>query len=153
MFKQALALCTLCAAAQAFGQPAPGAYKVVSFDLQVDGQPTLNYFGQLPQGYLVLTKTTFISVLTAEGRRPGRSNEEKAALLDTLIAYAGPYHLDGNKITVDVQSSWVQAWTGKTQTRTWTVDGNRLTMVTEKAPYSRDPSKMAVAKLVFEKVD
>ena len=126
---------------------------MVSFELDVDGQKTPNYFGQSPQGYIVLTKSTFISVLTADGRKPGRANEEKAALLDSLIAYAGPYRIEGDKIIVDVQASWVQAWTGKPQVRTWSVDGNRLTMVTEKAPYSRDPSKMATAKLVFEKVD
>jgi hypothetical protein len=153
MLKYALALCALCAATQALSQPAPGAYRVVSFELQIDGEKTVNYFGQVPQGYTVLTKTMFISVLTADGRRPGKSDEEKAALLDTLIAYTGPYRVEGNKIIVDVQSSWIQAWTGKTQTRTWSVDGNRLTMVTEKAPYTRDPSKMVVAKLVFEKVE
>lgn len=153
MVKHALALVALFAAAHAFGQPTPGAYKVVSFELELDGEKNVNYFGQTPQGYIVLTKTMFVSVLTADGRKAGRSNEEKAALLDSLIAYAGPYRIEGNKLIVDVQASWVQAWTGKAQTRTWSVDGNRLTLVTEKAPYSRDPSKMAIAKLVFEKVD
>src|SRR4051812_28175339 len=145
MMKQALALVAIFAAAHAFGQPAPGAYKVVSFEIDIDGQKTSNYFGQSPQGYILLTKTMFMSVLTADGRKPGRSNEDKAALLDSLIAYTGPYHVDGDKLIVDVQASWIQAWTGKQQTRTWSVNGNRLTMVTERAPYSQDPSKMATA--------
>lgn len=153
MMKHALTLVALLAAAHALGQPAPGAYKVVSFEIDIDGQKTTNYFGPSPQGYILLTKNIFISVLTADGRKPGRSKDEKAALLDSLIAYTGPYHVEGNKLIVDVQASWIQAWTGKKQTRTWSLDGNRLTMVTQRAPYSRDPSKIATATLVFEKVD
>ncbi len=134
-------------------QPAPGVYKVVSFDIEVDGAPTVGYFGKSPQGYIVLTKSHFMSVLTAEGRRPGRSSDEKAAQLDSLIAYAGPYRIEGDKLIVDVQSAWVEAWKGTKQSRTWKIDGNRLTLTTERAPYSRDPSKMATATLSFEKVE
>lgn len=38
MFKACFAAAALASAVQAFGQPAPGIYKVVSFNLQVDGQ-------------------------------------------------------------------------------------------------------------------
>ena len=143
----------LFAVAGCLAQPVPGVYKVVSFDVEVDGAPTLGYFGKSPQGYIVLTKSHFMSVLTAEGRRPGRSPDEKAAQLDSLIAYAGPYRIDGDKLIVEVQSAWVEAWSGTRQSRTWKVEGNRLTLTTERAPYSRDPSKMAIATLSFEKVE
>ena len=137
----------------AWSQPTPGTYKLMSFDIEIEGVKTIEYFGKSPQGYIVLTKSLFISVLSAEGRKAGRTQEEKAALLDTIIAYTGPYRIEGRKFIVDVESSWNQAWSGKTQSRTWVVDGSRLTLVTDPAPYSRDPSKTATAKLTFEKIE
>ena len=154
MKKTPLLFCgLLLAAAHALAQPTPGTYKIVSFEIDIDGEHTDNYFGKSPQGYIILTKNYFATMLTADQRRPGRAPEDKAALLDSMIAYTGPYHVDGDRFIVDVQASWIQAWTGKPQARRWSMDGNRLTMVTERAPYSRDPSKMATAKLVFEKVE
>lgn len=37
MLKRALVMCAVCAATQTFSQPALGAYKLLSFDLQLDG--------------------------------------------------------------------------------------------------------------------
>lgn len=92
-------------------------------------------------------------MLTAQDRKPGRSLEQKGALLDTLIAYAGPYRVQGDKFIVDVDTSWIQAWNGKPQSRTWSMSGNRLTLVSDPAPYTRDPSKTSIATVTFEKVD
>lgn len=137
----------------AWCQPQLGTYKLLSFDIDVEGAKTVEYFGKSPQGYIVLTSNFFISVLTAEGRRFGRTAEDKAALLDTLIAYTGPYRIEGTKFVVDVESSWNQAWTGTRQSRTWVVNGKLLILITDPAPYSRDPSKTATARLTFEKIE
>ena len=137
----------------AWSQPLPGTYKLQSFEIEIEGAKTIEYFGKTPQGYIVLTNTHFISVLTAEGRRAGRSQEEKAALLDTIIAYTGRYRIEGQKFIVDVESSWNQAWTGTKQSRTWAVDGKRLTLITDPAPYSKDPTKIATGRLIFEKIE
>lgn len=154
MKKSFFVLCALLlSAVHAFGQPVVGTYKVISFDFQIDGADTKSYFGESPRGYIVLTKTLFISMLASESRRPGRSDIEKAALLDSMLAYTGPYHIDGNKLIVDVEASWTQVWTGKKQSRTWSMQGSRLTLVTDPAPYVRDPSKTVVATLVFEKIE
>ena len=36
-------------------------------------------------------------VLTGDGRRPAKSAEEKAQLLDSLVAYTGTYRVEGDK--------------------------------------------------------
>jgi hypothetical protein len=152
--KSLFALCTLAlASAHAWSQPAPGTYKIVSFDVQLDGAQSVNPLGKSPKGYIILTKSTFMSMITGDSRSPAKTADEKAALLDSMIAYTGPYRVEGDKLIVDVEASWTQAWSGKPQTRTWSLEGNRLTLVTERAPYPRDPSKMAVLKLLFEKVE
>lgn len=154
MKKSLHVLCTLAlASAGALGQPTPGTYKIVSFDVQLDGSQSLNPFGTAPKGYIILTKSTFMSMLTGDSRSPAKTAEEKAALLDSMIAYTGPYRVEGDKLIVDVEASWTQTWAGRPQTRTWSMQGNRLTLVTDRAPYTRDPSKMAVLRLVFEKVE
>jgi hypothetical protein len=46
-----------------------------------------------------------------------------------------------------------EIWNGTRQVRNWEVDGNRLTITTDRAPYSRDPSKMVVIRVVGERVE
>jgi len=152
--KSSLVLCTLLlGTSYAWGQAVPGTYKIVSFDVQLDGAESVNPLGKAPKGYVILTKSTFMSMITGDNRSPAKTADEKAALLDSMIAYTGPYRVEGNKLIVDVEASWSQTWAGKPQTRTFSVQGNRLTLETERAPYTRDPTKMAVLKLVFEKVE
>ena len=81
------------------------------------------------------------------------SLEEKAALWDSLVTYTGPYRLEGNKLIVSVDASWNEHWNRTQVVRYWQVEGNRLTITTERAPSARDPSKMVVTRAVFEKVE
>jgi len=69
-----------------------GTYKLVSLVVEADGKP-YESLGKAPQGYLMLTPTRFIYVITAENRKFGTSDADKAALLDSLVAYAGEYRV------------------------------------------------------------
>jgi Lipocalin-like domain len=130
----------------------PGTYRLVSFALEVDGQPNLT-FGQAPKGYAVITATRFTTVITAENRKFGETTEEKAALWDSLIAYSGRYRLEGDKLITSVDTSWNESWNGTQRTRIWKLEGNRLHLTTVPAPYAPDPSKTAVARLVWERAE
>ena len=130
-----------------------GTYKLVSFTVEIDGQPPREIMGKSPRGYLVLTPNRWIILITAENRKFGISVEEKAALWDSLSTYTGPYRLDGSKIIVSVDASWNEIWNGTQVTRNWQLDRNRLSITTDRAPYSRDPSKMAVTRVVWERVE
>ena len=130
----------------------PGTYRLVSFTIEVDGTPNTT-FGNSPKGYAVLTDKRFTTIITAEKRKFGQTAEDKAALWDTLTAYSGPYRLEGDKLITSVDTSWNESWNGTQQIRMWKVEGNRLHLTTVPAPYSRDPSKTAVARLVWEKAE
>jgi lipocalin-like protein len=137
-----------------FGQQSlPGTYRLVSLVVEVDGQQPVDTMGKSPRGYVVLTPTRWINMFTAENRKFGTSIEQKAALWDSLLAFTGPYRLDGNKLIVSIDASWNESWNGTQVTRYWQMVGNRLTITSEKAPYSRDPTKMAVGRFVLEKVE
>ncbi len=149
------ALILLClVSAPCFGQASlVGTYKLLSFATEIDDQAPLEGMGKSPRGYLVLTPTRWMHVITAENRKFGTSVEAKSALWETLSTYTGPYRLDENRIIVTVDASWNENWNGTQVTRSWQLDGNRLSITTARAPYSRDPSKMAVTRAVWEKVE
>jgi hypothetical protein len=137
----------------AFAGELTGTYKVASLTAEVDGDSPKPIFGSSPRGFAMFTPTRVTFLITAEGRKLGKSAEERAALWDTLAAYSGTYRLDGNRFVVSVDVSANEIWNGTQQIRNWQLDGKRLTITTERAPYSRDPSKMVVIRLVADRVE
>ena len=109
--------------------------------------------GKSPNGYLVITPTRIVFFFTAEKRQFGTSLADKAALLDTLTAWAGTYRVEGKKLIIRVDVSWVEHWNGKDQIRNWELSGNRLTITADPFPYPRDPSKKVIPQQVWEKVE
>jgi len=130
-----------------------GTYKLVAFTTEIEGQSPVEVMGKSPRGYLVLTPTRWIHVITAENRKFGTTVEAKSALWESLSTYTGSYRLDGSRIIVAVDASWNERWNGTEVTRSWQLDGNRLTITTGRAPSAADPSKMSVTRVVWEKVE
>ena len=140
-------------AAPSFGQQSlVGTYKIISHDVQANGTAT-QPLGKAPHGYLVITPTRFVIFITADNRKFGTSMADKAALLDTLSAWSGTYRIDGDKMIIAVDASWTESWSGKDVVRHWTLSGNRLTLTTEPAAHPRDPSKTAIGRQVWERVE
>lgn len=129
-----------------------GTYRLVSNDLRLDGQPIMP-MGKSQHGYLVITPKVMISFFTADERKTGASVEAKAALLDTLAAWAGPWRAEGNKILIDVDTAWTEVWRGKQQVRTFEFDGKRLTLIVAPQPSATQPGKTLTARSVWEKID
>jgi Lipocalin-like domain len=130
----------------------PGTFKVVSFVLEVDGTAT-EFYGNAPRGFVVLTPERFIGIVTAEGRKFGTTIDEKAVLWDSMIAYSGRYEVDGDKLIISVDVSYNERWNGTKILRYWNLSGNLLTLTSPPAPWSKDPSKTASARVVFERVE
>jgi hypothetical protein len=112
-----------------------GVWKVTSFYREdVNTHTRRIYFGAHPNGYLLITDKWFTACITGDNRsKPAGStptNAEKLALYNSLIAYIGPYALDGNRITIHVMASWNQSWNGSNQIRFLALDGNQLSIKT-----------------------
>jgi hypothetical protein len=129
-----------------------GTYKLVSLVTEVDGK-LYESIGKAPHGYLVLTPTHFIYFITAENRKFGTSVDHKAALLDSLIAYAGVYRVEGDKLLQTIEVSWSESEKGKTRVETLELSGNRLTLKVGPMPWPRDPSKTLIRRQVWEKIE
>jgi hypothetical protein len=55
-----------------------------------------------------------------------------------MIAYAGTYRIDGDRVIHDVEASWNQLWTGSKQVRFFKAEGDTLTIATAVARSPRD---------------
>jgi hypothetical protein len=129
-----------------------GTYKMVSMVVEADGKP-YEPLGKAPHGYLVLTPTHFIYFFTAENRKFGTSVDAKAALLDSMVAYAGSYRVEGDKFLQNMEVSFTESEKGKTRVTTFERSGNRLTLSTGPIPFPRDLSKTMKSRQVWEKIE
>jgi hypothetical protein len=70
------------------------------------------------------------AIIVSEGRQPPGgdvpTSAEQAGLYAGMVAYAGTYTIDGDRVSHHVDISWNQAWTGTTQVRQFRIDGDRL---------------------------
>ena len=132
-----------------------GAWKLVSYDVEV--QTTGEKFppmGKNPMGYVIFTPEARVwFVLTGDGRKPAKTAEEKAALLDTLIAYTGTYRVEGDKWITSVEVAWNPEWVGTQQSRSFNVKGDRLQVLTPWRVMPNWPDKgMTRSIITFERV-
>ena len=119
-----------------------GIWKLVSCDIvdQVSGAREPLYGATPPSGYLILTPEARMMALIASGERePGQTDDKQAALFRTMLAYTGLYRVEGGQFITNVDVSWNEAWTGTEQVRFYTLDGDRLDIVTAWMPNPAHP--------------
>ena len=108
--------------------PIHGAWKLLTY--VVEAQATAESFapmGNNPSGYVIFTPEGRLSfTLSAAGRRPPRSVDERAGLLSSMIAYTGSYRLEGDRWITQVDVAWNPAWVGTEQTRFFVIEGGQL---------------------------
>jgi len=109
-----------------------GIWKLVSYDVEIQSTGVKEpLFGQHPTGYVVFTsERRLFFVLTGDGRKPAKTDEDRAGLLSSLIAYTGMYRLEGDKWITKVDVAWNPEWVGTEQARTFKIEGDRLQVLT-----------------------
>ncbi|MGE3244997.1 MAG: lipocalin-like domain-containing protein [Beijerinckiaceae bacterium] len=79
---------------------------------------TMPIFGDHPRGRQIATKDgRWIALATAENRPVPQNDAERAAALQTMIAYTGRYRFEDGKIITRVEAAWNEAWVGGEQVR------------------------------------
>lgn len=109
-----------------------GVWKLVSYmvEVQATGQ-TKPVMGLHPAGYVNFSPAGRVMfVLTGEGRKAPKTIEERADLLDTLVAYAGSYRIEGDRWITTVEVAWNPEWVGTEQARNFKVESDRLQVST-----------------------
>ena len=129
-----------------------GTYKLVSVTRIIDGKQQESK-GKPPHGYTIVTPNHYIVFYTDGDRKYGASDSERAALWDTMTAFAGPYRFDGKKLTISVDTSWNEVYNSTQQVRDIELRGKRLVSSSAPRPWGRDPSKQIVLRTEWEKVE
>ena len=109
-----------------------GTWKLVSYEVEVQSSGEIMLpMGKNPTGYVIFTAEPRVwFVLTGDGRKPAKTAEDKAQLLDTVIAYTGSYRIEDDKWITSVEVAWNPAWVGTEQKRAFKLVGNRLQVLT-----------------------
>ena len=90
-------------------------------------------------------------IITGAGRRPAKTNDDKLALFDSVLAYSGLYTIEGDRITIRVEMSSNEVFTGtnQIQTRFFTLEGDKLTVRTPEMTSAALPGKKVVGTNIF----
>ena len=129
-----------------------GNWKLVSWQVIVENELPQNVFGSNPKGYLILTREgRSIVVTTADNRKSGMGDPERAALHKSMLAYSGKYRIEGNDFITLVDISWNEAWNGTEQRRHFRIEGDKLFIESEPAPSIVFPGKTDFRRIVWER--
>ena len=135
-----------------------GTWRLVSNTLEeIPSGTRSDLFGPNPIGYIMYGADGRMMILQVRSDRvkpkgPVPTPPEAEALFKSFLGYSGTYSISGTTITHHVDISWNEAWTGTDQVRTFSFQGNRVTLATEA---SADPIHgiVGVRRLVWEKVN
>ena len=134
-----------------------GTYKLISSTRKiVDTGEVLDTWGKNPKGFITYGKDGRMLALVVYSERPkpeiGKTtDQERAELFRTMLAYGGTYRFDGNKVEHHIDISWNDVWTGTTVIRDLKKEGDKLVYTARPAPFFQD-GKMSVVTVVWEKV-
>jgi hypothetical protein len=129
-----------------------GVWKLVSWQVVAAGGSPQNEFGLHPKGFLVLMPDgRSIVVTTAEHRRGGMSDPERAALHKSMLAYSGKYRVEGQDLIIRVDVSWNEAWNGTEQRRHFQIESDKLFIESAPGPSILYPGKTEFRRVVWER--
>ena len=165
IFMLAVALACVLAAvhpapAQDLASQVVGIWKLKTFERKAlaDGK-TAKLYGEKPAGYFHYSKGGhFATVGVGEGRKvpPGgvskTTEAEKAALFNSMYAYAGTYRVEGETMTISVDATWNHDWAGANLVRKISILGKTLTIETPPFKSNIDGSDVVVIS-TFERVE
>ncbi|MGB3759142.1 MAG: lipocalin-like domain-containing protein [Rivularia sp. (in: cyanobacteria)] len=146
--------------------PLLGTWKLISITaIFTDGNVDKEAFGSNPIGYITYTIEGKMMVIFSKSQRPLLSGnsaspltaaihqvpiKERAEAFSTFNSYAGSYTLDGNKVIHHVEIASIPNRIGKSLTRTFTLNGNRVILTTSPSKSDDTPK---IFELTWERVE
>jgi len=138
-------------AQQSGNVPILGVWRLVSFEREYQATGAReDTRGKNPTGYIIFTPEGRMAVvITNEGRKAPNTDQDRAGLFNSLVAYTGRYRVDGDKWITTVDVSANPALVGTEQTRTFQVTGDRLQEMTAWA--ALPDNRMARLVITYER--
>jgi hypothetical protein len=132
-----------------------GCWRIISAGVTwTDTGERIEPFGHSPVGYMMLSPSGRIMFFFARSDRlPADNNDDRAALLRSMMAYTGIVRLDGRgQFTTTVDLSWDADFSGD-QVRLFTLNGNRLSIRTPEQTQPQFGNRKLIADIDWERVD
>jgi len=113
-----------------------GTWRMISWKRRLsEGGLEQDALGPNPFGYLNYAPDGRVMVFVLKSGRPRPAsspptNEEKAALFDSMFAYVGTYEVQDDRVIHTLDGSWNELWTGTRQVRLLSFDNGRLIYTT-----------------------
>ena len=113
-----------------------GVWKLVSWEREVQATGArLPSMGKNPTGYLVFTpEGRMMQIITAEGRTAPTTEKERAALLDSMSAFAGTYRVEGDRYITKFDVAWHPARVGVETVNSFRLEDSRLQVTGDWTP-------------------
>lgn len=97
-----------------------GFWRLVSIQVRMeDTGELLDLYGPDPRGTIVFGAGRMAAVVAASGRAPPADDAGTAAAFRGMMAYAGRFRVDGDRLVTEVDAAWHPAWEGTRQTRSF----------------------------------
>jgi hypothetical protein len=135
-----------------------GTWRLVSYKRTLmTTSETTDVFGKSPKGSITFGRDGRAIALVTSDKRPNvpdaakMTDQERAELYKTMIAWAGTYTFDEKTIKLRVDVSWNESWNGTEQMRYINFEGKRMIMSTEPALGALD-GKLRTSVFTWEKV-
>jgi hypothetical protein len=127
-------------------------WRLLTFQREYQATGEREYpMGMAPTGYLLfLPEGRMAVVITGEGRKAPATDQDRADLFNSLVAYTGPYRVDGDKWITAVEVSANPASVRTEQVRMFQISGDRLQEATAWSPLP--DNRMARFVITYERV-
>jgi len=113
-----------------------GVWKLVSWEREVQATGArLSIMGKNPPGYLIFTSEgRMMQIVTAEGRKAPNTEKERAALLDSMVAFTAMYRVEGDKLITKIEVAWQPARVSTELVASFKFEGDRLQVIGDWIP-------------------
>jgi hypothetical protein len=131
-----------------------GTWRMLSLRIEMqDTGELIEPWGARPTAWLILTpEGRLMTVCTASDRSPPTTEAEAAAQLNKMVCYSGMTRMEGeNRFVTDVDAAWSPSWLGTQQARTFTVEGNKLSVRSDVGSHPGYPGRKLSFILSWER--
>jgi hypothetical protein len=127
-----------------------GAWNLIALRFEVAGSgERLDLFGSAPRGRILVTNGgDFMTVITSADRA---TMGDTAQLYKTMMAYAGKYRVEDDKLIVSCDLSWHPDWVGTEQVRYFKLEGENLSLRTDKRTHPQHPDKLGYGVIDWQR--
>lgn len=107
-----------------------GGWTLISARHEFDNGEVADMYGPLPVGSIVFTgQGRMMAILTSSARTPESPSHE---LFQSMMSYTGRFKLIDAELITIVDAAWIPNWVGSQQRRYATIDGDELSIRTDR---------------------